>query len=103
MKHLVIIGFCAAALAGCQTDSQTERVLGLGAVGAATGAVIGGVASGDAEGALIGAALGGAGGALIGGAVSDSEQRGERRRYRQPRDRYCQDYDEYGEPITVRC
>jgi hypothetical protein len=99
MKRLIIIGLCAAALAGCQSDPETERVLGLGAVGAATGAVIGGVASGDAEGALVGAALGGAGGALVGGALANSERRDVRR----PRERYCTDYDEYGEPITVRC
>jgi hypothetical protein len=99
MKHLVIIGFCAAALAGCQSDPETERVLGMGAVGAATGALVGGVASGDAEGALIGAAIGGAGGALVGGALADSE----RRDYRRPRGRICTDYDEYGEPIEVRC
>jgi hypothetical protein len=100
MRKIALIALMAAGLAGCQSDRGTERVLGLGAVGAATGAVIGGVATGDARGAVVGAALGGAGGALVGSAVADSEDQNERSARR---GRLCRDYDEYGEPITVRC
>jgi len=64
MRYL-IMPVLALALAGCNTDSQSQRTVGGAALGAATGAAIGGIAGGW-QGAGIGALAGGAAGALIG-------------------------------------
>jgi osmotically inducible lipoprotein OsmB len=98
MKKLAVILLLSGGLAACQSDSRSDRMLGLGAIGAATGGVVGGLVSGDAGGVLVGAALGGAGGAMLGAGLADSE---ERNGYGRPR--VCRGYDEYGNPVRVRC
>lgn len=59
----------ALSLAGCNPDSQSQRTLGGGAIGAGSGALIG-AAAGGGRGAAIGAVAGGLTGALIGRATT---------------------------------
>jgi hypothetical protein len=61
----VILPVLMLALAGCNTDSQSQRTVGGAAIGAAGGAAVGG-AIGGWRGAGIGALAGGATGALVG-------------------------------------
>ncbi len=56
-------------LAGCNSDSQSDRALGGAALGAGAGALIGGAAGGW-RGAAVGAAVGGVGGAAVGAATT---------------------------------
>jgi len=59
----------AAALGGCATDSQADRMIGGAALGAGSGAAIGAIAGGG-HGAAIGAAIGGVSGAVVGFATT---------------------------------
>ena len=88
--------FCIPLLFGlsaCQSNSVEDRTLAGGLIGAGTGAVVGGLVTGRAGGALAGAAIGGVGGAIIGNSTAP--------RYRARGG--CRAYDEYGDPIIVRC
>lgn len=92
MKRVMLIALLATTgLAGCQSNNPTDRAVAGGVIGAGTGAVIGGLATGRVGGAVAGAAIGGVGGAIIGANSGPS--------YR----RTCTGYDEYGDPIRVRC
>ncbi len=88
MKKFVLLAAIGLAVAGCQSDSQTDRALIGGGLGAATGAAIGAAATGDVGGALVGAAIGGAGGAVVGAATTPKN---------------CVAYDRYGNPYRVAC
>jgi uncharacterized membrane protein len=88
MKKLVLLAAVGLALAGCQSDSQRDRALVGGGLGAATGAAIGAAATGDVGGALVGGAIGAAGGAIVGGATTPKN---------------CVAYDRYGNPYRVAC
>lgn len=88
MKKLVLLAAVGLALAGCQSDSQRDRALVGGGLGAATGAAIGAAAGGDAGSAIAGALIGGAGGAIIGSATTPKN---------------CVAYDRYGNPYRVAC
>ncbi len=88
MKKLVLLAAFGLALAGCQSDSQRDRALVGGGLGAATGAAIGAAAGGDAGSAIAGALIGGAGGAIVGSATTPKN---------------CVAYDRYGNPYRVAC
>ena len=88
MKKRLLVAATAALLAGCQSDSQTDRALVGGGLGAATGAIIGAAAGNGAGPALAGAAIGAAGGAIVGAATTP---------------RNCVAYDRYGNPYRVAC
>ncbi|SHM19099.1 glycine zipper domain-containing protein [Roseibium suaedae] len=88
MKKLLLIGAAALFLAGCQSDSQRDRALVGGGLGAATGAAIGAATGNGVGGALVGAAIGGAGGAIVGSATTPKN---------------CTAYDQYGRPYAVSC
>lgn len=88
MKKLLLIAASATFLAGCQSDSQRDRALVGGGLGAATGAVIGAAAGNGVGPALAGAAIGAAGGAIIGSATTPKN---------------CVAYDRYGNPYRVAC
>ncbi len=70
MKKLLIAGVAALALAGCSADSQRDRALVGGGLGAAAGAITGAAITGDAGGALVGGVIGAAGGAMAGAATT---------------------------------
>ncbi|WP_417670759.1 bacteriocin [Roseibium sp.] len=88
MKKLLLVGAAALFLAGCQSDSQRDRALVGGGLGAATGAVIGAAAGNGVGPALAGAAIGAAGGAIVGSATTPKN---------------CTAYDQYGRPYAVAC
>ncbi|MEP0233076.1 MAG: hypothetical protein ABJO97_03645 [Roseibium sp.] len=90
MKITLIAAVLAISLTGCvtNTESQRDRMLIGGGLGAATGAVIGGVAGSTAGAALAGAALGAVGGGLVGIVTT-------------PRNCIARDQD--GTPYKVRC
>ncbi|MTH95240.1 bacteriocin [Roseibium sp. RKSG952] len=88
MKSLVFVGAAALLLAGCQSDSQRDRALVGGGLGATTGAIVGAAAGGGAGPALAGAAIGAAGGAIIGSATTPKN---------------CVAYDQNGNPYRVAC
>ncbi|WP_289035948.1 glycine zipper domain-containing protein [uncultured Roseibium sp.] len=88
MKKLFFIWASALVLAGCQSESQRDRALVGGGLGAATGAIVGAAAGNGVGPALAGAAIGAAGGAIIGSATA-------------PKD--CVAYDQYGRPYRVVC
>lgn len=88
MHKLVIVSATALLLAACQSDSQSDRALVGGGLGAATGAAVGAAATGDVGGALVGGAIGAAGGAAVGAATTPKN---------------CVDYDRYGRPYRVAC
>ncbi|MEP0233075.1 MAG: glycine zipper domain-containing protein [Roseibium sp.] len=88
MKKLFLIGASVLVLAGCQSESQRDRALVGGGLGAATGAIVGAAAGNGVGPALAGAAIGAAGGAIIGSATA-------------PKD--CVAYDQYGRPYRVVC
>ncbi|WP_417670758.1 hypothetical protein [Roseibium sp.] len=90
MKITWIAAVLALGLTGCvtNTDSQRDRMLIGGGLGAATGAVLGGVAGSTAGSALAGAALGGVAGGLIGIVTTP---------------RNCIARDQNGTPYKVRC
>ncbi|ADZ69864.1 glycine zipper domain-containing protein [Polymorphum gilvum] len=88
MKKLAILAAVALLAAGCQADSQRDRALVGGGLGAATGAAIGAATGHGAGAALAGAAIGGASGAIVGAATTP---------------RNCVAYDRYGNPYRVAC
>ncbi len=88
MKKVILLAACGLVLAGCQSDSQRDRALVGGGLGAATGAAIGAAATGDVGGALVGGVLGGAGGAMIGSATTPKN---------------CVARDRYGRRYRVAC
>ncbi|MEP1932943.1 MAG: glycine zipper domain-containing protein [Roseibium sp.] len=88
MKKLVLIVATMTLLAGCQSDSQRDRALVGGGLGAATGAVVGAATGGGAGAALAGAAIGGVGGAVVGSATTPKN---------------CVAYDQNGNPYRVVC
>lgn len=90
MKPILCAAALAVTLAGCatNTDSQRDRMLIGGGLGAATGAVIGAAAGTTAGAALAGAAIGAVGGGLIGVVTT-------------PRNCIARDQD--GTPYNVRC
>jgi uncharacterized protein YcfJ len=88
MNRFVLIAAVATLVAGCQSDSQRDRALVGGGLGAATGAIIGAAAGNGAGPALAGAAIGAAGGAIVGAATAPKN---------------CVAYDRYGNPYRVVC
>lgn len=88
MKTFLLIGAAALFLAGCQSDSQRDRALLGGGLGAATGAAIGAATGNGVGGALVGAGIGAAGGAILGSATTPKN---------------CTAYDQYGRPYAVAC
>lgn len=88
MKKILLVAAAAMFIAGCQSDSQRDRALVGGGLGAATGAVIGAAAGGGVGPALVGAAIGGAGGAIVGSATTPKN---------------CVAYDQNGNPYRVVC
>jgi len=88
MKKLVLVAATAMLLAGCQSDSQRDRALVGGGLGAATGAAIGAAAGNGVGPALAGAAIGAAGGAIVGSATTPKN---------------CVAYDRNGNPYRVAC
>ncbi|WP_349357616.1 glycine zipper domain-containing protein [Stappia sp.] len=89
MKHILIGAAATLLVAGCQSDSQRDRALVGGGLGAATGAVIGSaVDGGGAGGALVGAAVGGVAGAAAGSATTPKN---------------CVATDRYGRRYRVAC
>jgi len=90
MKALVAVATLGLLAAGCaaNTDSQRDRILIGGGLGAATGATIGAVAGSTAGSALAGAAIGAVGGGLVGAVTT-------------PRNCIARDQD--GTPYKVRC
>jgi hypothetical protein len=80
---LVVLSVWLLALTGCESDAQTDALIG-GAIGAGVGQAIGR----DTEGTLIGAAVGAGAGYVI-GAQSDkkkAEQQRQQEVYSQPAD-----------------
>lgn len=69
-KTIIALALAGFAMAGCSADSQRDRALVGGGLGAATGAVVGGAVSGDAGGALVGGVIGAATGAMAGAATT---------------------------------
>ncbi|MHC5652747.1 glycine zipper domain-containing protein [Stappia sp.] len=88
MKKLLLVSAAALTLAACQSDSQRDRTLVGGGLGAATGAAIGAAATGDVGGALVGGAIGGLGGAAVGSATTPKN---------------CVTRDRYGRRYRVAC
>jgi uncharacterized protein YcfJ len=88
MKKLIILAATGLLLAGCQSDSQRDRALVGGGLGAATGAVIGAATGGGAGAAVAGAAIGAVGGGVVGAATTPKN---------------CTAYDQYGRPYRVVC
>ncbi|GGB36382.1 hypothetical protein GCM10011316_05670 [Roseibium aquae] len=88
MKKLFLVAATAVLLAGCQSDSQRDRALIGGGLGATTGAIIGAAAGNGVGPALAGAAIGAAGGAIVGSATTPKN---------------CVAYDRNGNPYRVAC
>ena len=88
MNRIIAITACALLLAACQSDSQRDRVLVGGGLGAATGAVIGAATGGGAGAAVAGAAIGAVGGGVIGAATTPKN---------------CVATDRYGRRYYVAC
>jgi len=88
MNKLLLVAATALLLAGCQSDSQRDRALVGGGLGAATGAAIGAAAGNGVGPALAGAAIGAAGGAIVGSATTPKN---------------CVAYDRNGNPYRVAC
>lgn len=84
----VLIAVTLAFLAAACTQTETNRGIVGGALGAGLGAATGAAISGTAGGALTGAAIGGVGGAAIGAATAPKS---------------CTAYDQYGRPYAVAC
>ena len=88
MKKFLVLAVAAVALAGCSSDSRTDRTLGGAAIGAGTGALIGAATGGGANAALTGAAIGGVAGAVVGNATTPKN---------------CVARDAYGRRYYVAC
>ena len=80
MKKVVLVSAAALLLAACQSDSQRDRTLIGGGLGAATG--------GGAGAALAGAAIGAVGGGVVGAATTPKN---------------CVATDRYGRRYRVVC
>lgn len=68
MKVVCVLG-AVVLLGACQSDSQRDRAVVGGALGATTGAIVGSVA-GQTRGAVVGGVIGGAAGAIAGAATT---------------------------------
>ncbi|WP_417769862.1 glycine zipper domain-containing protein [Stappia sp.] len=88
MQKILIVSAATLFVAACQSDSQSDRALVGGGLGAATGAAVGPAATGDVGGALVGAAVGGVGGAAVGAATTPKN---------------CVARDRYGRRYRVVC
>ena len=88
MVRIVLVGAAALLLAACQSDSQRDRALVGGGLGASRSAVIGAAATGDVGGALVGGVIGGVGGAMVGSATTPKN---------------CIARDRYGRRYRVAC
>ena len=88
MKKFLVLVVATAALAGCNSNSQTDRTLGGAAIGAGTGALIGAATGGGGSAVATGALIGGATGAVVGSATTP---------------RRCVAYDDYGRRYRVPC
>ena len=89
MKRLILVAAAGLLLTVCQSDSQRDRALVGGGLGAATGAVVGSaIDGGGAGGAIAGAVIGGVGGAVVGSATTPKN---------------CVAYDRNGNPYRVAC
>ncbi len=88
MKKFLVLAVAAVALAGCNSDSRTDRTIGGAALGAGAGALIGAAAGGTGRAAATGALIGGATGAVVGNATTP---------------RNCVAYDDYGRRYRVAC
>jgi len=89
MKPLLAAAVLAVFLAGCvNSESQRDRMLIGGGLGAATGAVIGAAAGSSTGATLAGAAIGAMGGGIIGVMTTP---------------RNCIARDQNGVPYKVRC
>ncbi|GGE85408.1 hypothetical protein GCM10007285_11240 [Stappia taiwanensis] len=88
MVKIVLVSAAALLLAACQSDSQRDRALVGGGLGAATGAAVGAAATGDVGGALVGGVIGGVGGAMVGSATTPKN---------------CIARDRYGRRYRVAC
>jgi len=88
MKKFLVLAVAALALAGCNTNSQTDRTLGGAAIGAGTGALIGAATGGGGRAVATGALIGGAAGAVIGNATTPKR---------------CWARDDYGRRYRVAC
>jgi uncharacterized membrane protein len=88
MNRILIVSATALLVAACQSDSQRDRALVGGGLGAATGAAIGAAATGDVGGALVGGVIGGVGGAMVGSATTPKN---------------CIATDRYGRRYRVAC
>jgi len=90
MKHLVGIALCSLFLTACagSSESQRDRMLIGGGLGAATGAVVGAAVGSSGGAALAGAAVGAVGGSIIGAVTAPRE---------------CVIRDPDGTPYRVKC
>jgi hypothetical protein len=88
MKKFLVLAVAAVALAGCNTNSQTDRTLGGAAIGAGTGALIGAATGGGGRAVATGALIGAGTGAVVGAATTP---------------RRCVAYDDYGRRYRVPC
>ncbi|EFO30863.1 17 kDa surface antigen-like protein [Roseibium sp. TrichSKD4] len=88
MKKVILAAAAGLLLTACQSDSQRDRALVGGGLGAATGAVIGAATGNGVGPALAGAAIGAAGGAIVGSATAPKN---------------CVAYDRNGNPYRVVC
>jgi hypothetical protein len=70
MKALIPLIAAAGILAGCQSDSQSDRAVGGALLGGTAGAVVGGLATDSVGGAVVGGVVGAAGGAIVGSATT---------------------------------
>ncbi|MXN63655.1 bacteriocin [Stappia sp. GBMRC 2046] len=88
MNKILALAACSLLLAGCSSDSQRDRALLGGGLGAATGAAIGAATGGGAGAAVAGAAIGAVGGGVIGAATAPKN---------------CIATDQYGRRYYVAC
>ncbi|MBA5777745.1 bacteriocin [Stappia sp. F7233] len=88
MKAVFALSAFALLLAGCQSDSQRDRALVGGGLGAATGAVIGAATGHGAGAAVAGAAIGAVAGGVVGAATTPKN---------------CVARDRYGRRYYVAC
>lgn len=90
MKNLAILAVSGLLVAGCAGQTPGERVATGALLGGAAGAGAGQAIGGDTESTVIGGILGAGAGSMAGAASAEG-------------DRWCTDYDRYGEPYRYRC
>ncbi len=88
MKKFLVLAVAAVALAGCNTNSQTDRTLGGAALGAGAGALIGAATGGGGRAVATGALIGAGTGAVVGAATTP---------------RNCWARDDYGRRYRIAC